>query len=281
VVSHSQQLRAQAAFPDGSTADVTSDAAWRCEDETTCTVSAAGVLTGVTGGQTNVTAKWKALSASVPVTAGYILTAIVHEAAPTASRNLADVAVQVVGGALQGQTSSTDADGRVTLPLVERPGFDVYFKKPGYDDVRYSVVQLPRDSAANISLAPAAVTIPFSLSGQNPCTELQPWGGEYPFTGGNARLVTSFPVYRAGQIVVTELQVPYDIGGTALLIVRLDPTGRVVGSDSIESFPFPPLPPPGPVQRPLVPGYNYVLLFAGDVGPVCAWPYRIVFTYQR
>jgi len=101
VVAHAEQLRAHAVFPDGSTPDVTSETTWRCEDEAICTVSAAGVLTAIGGGRTTVTAKWKALSSSVPVTAGYLLTAVVHEAAPTASRTLSDVVVHVVGGALQ------------------------------------------------------------------------------------------------------------------------------------------------------------------------------------
>jgi hypothetical protein len=179
-IGQSAQLRAMAQYIDGGFVDVTQQASWQSSNEQACRVSA-GMLTSAAAGVTTVTAQFGATSATARVACGYVITATVHENPPTLDVMLPDARVEVVGGPLDGQVFLTDAQGRVTLAPVDRAGFWLYFKKRGYDDLRFEIFELPRQSQLDISiLREPEVRVEFSgvCTGHQGHTKL----GDIPFS---------------------------------------------------------------------------------------------------
>ncbi len=105
-------------------------------------------------GIVTLTAEHDRLSARASLPCGFVVTAWVHENAPTRDVVLPGAQVVVVGGPHAGSILSTDAQGRVAIPPVASPGFRLQFKKPGYDDADYVVEQLPRETALDIEMMP-------------------------------------------------------------------------------------------------------------------------------
>ena len=68
IVTKTQALQATGTFSDGSSKDVTASVMWSSADNTTASVSAAGVVTGGATGVTSVTARSGAFSASTQIT---------------------------------------------------------------------------------------------------------------------------------------------------------------------------------------------------------------------
>ena len=68
-----QQLAATAEFADSSTQDVTEVAGWSSADPEVVSVSAAGVVLGVSTGSTEITATYGGLSTTIPVAALVVL----------------------------------------------------------------------------------------------------------------------------------------------------------------------------------------------------------------
>ena len=66
-IGKSTQLTATATLSDGSTQDVTAQATWSSADTTIATIGSTGVVTGVAGGTTTVTAQYAGFSASTSV----------------------------------------------------------------------------------------------------------------------------------------------------------------------------------------------------------------------
>ena len=149
------QLRAISRADDGGLQDVSQLATWRSSDDTACTVSAQGMVEGRGAGTATLTASYSGMSAVATVTCGYIITALVHENAPTTNVTIAGARVEVEGGILNGRTFEVDANGRVTLPPVAGPGFALNFKHRNYDDVRLRNIELPRQTAVDVGLLPA------------------------------------------------------------------------------------------------------------------------------
>jgi len=63
----SAQFTATAMYSDGSTRDVTSTATWATSDSTIATVTAVGVVTGVTDGTASITVTYSTTSTSDPI----------------------------------------------------------------------------------------------------------------------------------------------------------------------------------------------------------------------
>jgi hypothetical protein len=153
-IGQTAPLRAIARAQDGGYVDVTAQARWASSNEAVCQVSAAGVAESRAGGTATITASYAGVTGSGSLSCGYIITATVHENAPTAGTRLQEVSVQADGGPFSGRTFTTDAQGRVSLPVVGQPGFALYFKKHGYDDLRLEIFELPRQVTLDVALMP-------------------------------------------------------------------------------------------------------------------------------
>ena len=104
--------------------------------------------------------------------ATFKITGIVHEAAPTQATRVADARVEVAGGALDGQVFNSAPDGTFALPPLPGGQFDLYFKKAGYENVRYPVTGLRSDSAVDIGLRPLRTEVTRVVGGSNSCADI-------------------------------------------------------------------------------------------------------------
>lgn len=151
------QLRLSASLSDGTQRDVTTEAAWQSSNVAVATVSSSGLLTVNGEGEADIAATFQAVAATARVTTTrvpYRVTGRVHETEPTESTVIGGAHVEVVGGPLDGYTTTTDASGLFGLPPVFDAGFRLKVKKAGYDDADYGIVVLPRDEHVDIGISP-------------------------------------------------------------------------------------------------------------------------------
>lgn len=153
-IGSAAQLRAVARSDDGFQ-EVTAQATWRSADDKICAVSPGGLVEGRGAGSTTLTATYSGLEGTASLTCGFSIAVVVHETPPTTDVKVTGARVEVSGGPLNGRTFETDANGRATLPVVAQPGFWLYFKKQGYDDLRVEIFELPRQTTLDVSLMPA------------------------------------------------------------------------------------------------------------------------------
>jgi S1-C subfamily serine protease len=66
----SVQMTATATLPNGTTENITSDAAWSTTNSQTATVNATGVVVGVNAGVTSITAAYEGATGSIDCTVG-------------------------------------------------------------------------------------------------------------------------------------------------------------------------------------------------------------------
>lgn len=190
------QLRADAVYSDGSRRDVTAQSTWNSSNPQVAVVSAAGQLTSGQSGDADVTATYQqvngratvAVRARIASVPSYVVSGVVHENWPHTDVLLGDARIEAVGGSLDGQSFTTRADGRFALPAVTSAGFVLYFKRPGYDDVRMSIADLPRDQMLEVAMPPKFVLQHGSIAGTfqaSDCTPGQILDGcraEFPMT---------------------------------------------------------------------------------------------------
>src|SRR6185503_20239333 len=77
-----------------------------------------------------------------------------HEPSPTSDVVVPTARIEVVGGTLAGQVFTSDDRGHFVLPPVTVGDFYLHFKKPGYEDSRFWVKELPRDEMIEVELVP-------------------------------------------------------------------------------------------------------------------------------
>jgi hypothetical protein len=210
-VGETRQLSATATLSGGVQKDATAVVAWQSSNAAVATVDIHGRLVATGVGESDVTAAYKSISGSAhvvvhsmptrPLGPTYSISAVVHESAPTENVVISNARIEVVNGPLDGQVFTADASGRFVLHDVSEPGFALKFKHPGYDDVQFNVVQLPRDTSANISLPPTLRIVQEAQSGvfqPSECLSFIP----YPCMRDFAR----FAVHHAGRIEIQACQ---------------------------------------------------------------------------
>jgi hypothetical protein len=178
---------------------------------------------------------------------------LVHETKPSAETVLADVRIQVEGGASSGQIYTTGADGRFTLPFASG-GFALQFTKPGYEPVRIEVKQPP--AALDVAMRPGAREVSLTRSGANACTDLPRPPEGVPGLREYARIA----VHHDGQLVVRAAQLPF-FGNQGYLYRRTENGWEKNELDYI--LVRTPLPVRG--------GFEYVIAFGGDKDQCGPW----------
>jgi Big-like domain-containing protein len=211
----------------GAQKDATAVVSWRSSNPAVATIDPHGHLTAVGVGECDVAATYQSVAGTAPVVVHskpgpveptYSISGVVHESAPTANVVLADARVEVVnGGPLNGQLFSTDAAGRFSLPAVSEPGFAIKFKRRGYEDVQFDVVQLPRDQHPDIALNPDQTTIREIWTGTLSSSCLGP--------NGFAAQSMTFPVHHEAPILFEQYVAPRtasDPGGSGVALYAGD-----------------------------------------------------------
>ncbi len=157
------QLKATVTLADGSESDVSAFTSWRSEKPDVAAVSPSGTVEIHGVGDVDIVASYKTLSATTRVTSGYVVSGFLHEADPFTQVAVADAEVDVVGGELAGRKIVTDSEGRFSLPPVTTAGFELQFKKEGYDTRRYQIAGLPRDEQLSVALLQKQKTFSWNL----------------------------------------------------------------------------------------------------------------------
>ncbi len=181
------QLKATANYAKGTPLDVTNQATWASATPAVATISPSGILKGVSTGTADITASYQNVTGTLHVTVNrvplYTLSGTVTETFPTASTAVAGVVVQVVDGANQGQSATTDSSGQYQLTDLVAGTFSVKAHHDNYDDVTSSVT-IQNDATLAFSLNPTSKEVrevfDSNVSGGGPSTcQLQ--GGTTPF----------------------------------------------------------------------------------------------------
>ena len=178
---------------------------------------------------------------------------LVHETKPSTTTVLADVRIEVAGGASNGQVYTTGADGRFTLPFASG-GFALQFTKTGYQPVRIEVKQPP--AALDIAMRPELRQIGLTRSGANACTDLPRPPEGVPGLREYARIA----VHHDGQLVVRAAQLPF-FGNQGYLYRRTESGWEKNEIDYILVR----------TPLPVLGGFEYVLAFGGDKDTCGPW----------
>lgn len=198
-----------------------------------------------------------------PATEGASLQGLVHETKPSAATVLADVRIEVAGGALNGQVFTTGADGRFALPPVASGGFALQFTKPGYETARLEVAQT--SGVLDVSLKPEPSQVTVTRSGANACIDLPRPPAGVPGLREYARIA----VHHDGQLVVRAAQLPF-FGNQGYLYRRTDDGWERNELDYILVR----------TPLPVLGGFEYVISFGGGDKELCG-PWSLDATHPR
>jgi hypothetical protein len=151
----SSQFTALAVLADGSTATVTSTAAWNSSNIAVATVTSGGMVTALASGSTDITAIYGGatglLTITVPAAPTFTLSGTVTDSGT--GRGLASATVQVSGTA--SRTTTTDATGRYSIAGLPGGTVSISVSAFGYISSTRSVTALSNATATqNFSLAP-------------------------------------------------------------------------------------------------------------------------------
>jgi hypothetical protein len=294
-MGQSVQLTARATMPDGTTNAVSDGVTWQSSDSSVATVSTSGLLTVKGSGDADVNAIYQSVKASahvkVPTAAPAVplfdIDGLVHEPDLGDQAPVQGARVTIAGGAADGQSTTTDAQGRFHFGRMAEapwPGIMLWTSKDGYETKPYKILQLPRDQNPDVTLTPAAGDVLFDVHGTNACSELPVLDPTNPY---GARYVGEFVAYHSGSLVVHSVENPGDIGGVMFAMskvtpprrrpLRTDPVTVLVTGSTIPNHNT-----GGTIQAPSFPiaaGYRYVFWFDSD-SLVCV-PYSVSLTRPR
>lgn len=110
------QFTSTATFSNGTTQNVTSQAAWQTSNTAIATVNNAGVVTAVGPGEVDITATYQSVAGRARITvalATFAITGVVTDA--TSGGVLPNINLQITSGASNGLTAKTDGGGAYTL----------------------------------------------------------------------------------------------------------------------------------------------------------------------
>jgi len=195
-VGTTSRFSASASLSNGTSQSVTTQASWQSSDTAVASVSAAGEVTGVNGGNVEIRATYQSVTGALRVTVSsaphppraFHVSGFLHEPSPTEDIVVPAARIEVVGGTLADQVFTSDDRGRFVLSPVTTGDFYLYFKKPGYEDSRFWVKELPRDEAIEVELVPErpitrrwSGTLESSNSGGTITNQIIGWPGDFLF----------------------------------------------------------------------------------------------------
>jgi plastocyanin len=165
----SAQLTARASLSDGTSQDVTAQAAWRSENTAVATVSSGGLVTAVAAGTTEIRATYQTATAgamlevrqSAPPPPGRY--SVCGDVTELGVGPLAGAHLEVRDGVNARRITETDAAGAYCLRDLMPDSFLLRAFKAGYDDVDERVT-LSADTTVRFTIKKSPVTL-YSLCG--------------------------------------------------------------------------------------------------------------------
>jgi hypothetical protein len=185
-VGDTAQLSATAAFSDGSSQSVTSQATWETNNASVATVSAAGLATFLAAGNAELKATYRGMSgtarvAVTPKTAPrFQITGTINEKGTTKPVNAVNVAI--IDGPDAGRSTVTDNAGVYTVTNVTTGSFNLRATRNGYESLTIPVA-LNSDMRLDFALALMLDVSPF-LGTYNAALTIAQQSCEFPFTVG-------------------------------------------------------------------------------------------------
>jgi len=185
-VGDTAQLSATAAFSDGSSQSVTSQATWETSNAAVATVSTAGLATFLAAGDAELKATFRGTSgtarvAVTPRTAPrFRITGTINEKGTT--KPLDAVTVAIVDGPDAGRSTATDSAGVYTFTSVTTGSFNLRATRNGYEPLTIPVA-LTSDTRLDFALNLMVDVSPF-LGTYNAALTIAQQSCEFPFTVG-------------------------------------------------------------------------------------------------
>src|SRR5712691_5119594 len=180
-VGQTSQLTATATMSNGTTQDVTAQAAWQSSNTSVVIVSGSGVATGVAAGEADVTVAFSGASGSLHVKLQARTFAVAGLISDSESGRSIDGEVEVLDGANAGKVTRADSTGHYSLSGLVAGSFAVRARATGYDssDIRVTIVD--SDAHADITLrrTPGQPDYSGIWTGEykiNDCTNVDPPG---------------------------------------------------------------------------------------------------------
>jgi hypothetical protein len=197
------------------------------------------MLTGVGGGDVDITASAYEHEASVRLRSRWVIAGVVHESRPTEDLRVAGARVEMQGGLDSGASVITDGDGRFRLE-AQAAGFTLAVSKDGYEPATLVIAALPRDERPDIGLVPDARRAQSAFVGRLCTIEPPIYPSQVVCSGNNFPypLEARYPltIHRAGTATVS---VKYEYAGDYYwnyLSFQLRCDGRAVASQTIANL---------------------------------------------
>jgi hypothetical protein len=185
-VGEATQFTATAALSNGTTQDVTAQAAWQSSNTAVATVSSAGLVRSVAAGEADITATYSSVIGSrhvriEPAVVTRRLSGMITD--DSTGRPITDQAeAQIMDGENAGKIGRVDARGAYTIPDVAAGTITLRARATGYEsrdhqvtldasDVRvdFALRAQTRDVPCSYAVAPATFTLPY-IAGQTSVT---------------------------------------------------------------------------------------------------------------
>lgn len=171
-----RQMSAYAAYPDGSTVDVTSRVtSWRSSDPAIASISATGLVHGAREGTVEFRASFSGLEGAwtwrvfQPAKAGDAgpdeVIGTVHEATAFGAVGIRNPRIQVIGGARNGFVFDARYDGYFRLDGLSQGGFDLLVASAGFRPLRVHVAQVGVDLTDALVMEPEPALVSDTLQG--------------------------------------------------------------------------------------------------------------------
>jgi hypothetical protein len=169
-IGSSSPFTATAVFSNGAESNVTSQATWDSSNKSVATVSAAGVVTGVGGGDADISASYQGVPGQVRISIGRTTFTVSGNVTDGSSKGaLPNVLINLSDG----KSARTDANGGYSMSGVSAGTVTVTASATGYDTTTRSVA-VSSDTRVDIELTrTAAPPTPFTASINvlnTPCT---------------------------------------------------------------------------------------------------------------
>jgi hypothetical protein len=151
------QLTATVTLSDGTSRNVTTTSAWESSNPALATVSDAGLVTVVSGGDVDFRATYQSVAGTLRVSVvqtRYAISGRVSPVFPNQPGYLANVKVDVTSGPNAGAFTYTGPDGAFTIPGLSAGRLDLRVAIAGYSTWTLVGLNLAADEAINPTLFP-------------------------------------------------------------------------------------------------------------------------------
>jgi hypothetical protein len=156
VVGDTAQFTAMATMSNGTTANVTNDAAWTTSDATIFAVAAGGKVTALKEGSADIRAAYQGVSDKDYTTAQPFLTFVAYgtvTAAPPDFGGLSGVRVEITPAPAGSMTTTTDSAGDYRFPPLKGGNYTITVSRDGFHGQTRSITAT-RDVRTDFPLVP-------------------------------------------------------------------------------------------------------------------------------